>query len=197
MLERFAEEDRLEQMNMQAGAGRACGGGVDARKASGPTRITSDATRQCCTLEKACATQLAAWETAGCTGRTHIHRRHTLPRCPCLLQRRRAKQAEHMREVERLLAYRRQLYQAMRVRVRPMQSGQRVCACPQVSCCKCILAARCTGSAFRVLSCSPVLARAACRRRRRLRRHARRRQRPGRPRWWRRSASACCARRGT
>lgn len=36
----------------------------------------------------------------------------------CLLQRRRAKQAEHMREVERLLAFRRQLYQAMRVSIR-------------------------------------------------------------------------------
>ena len=32
------------------------------------------------------------------------------------LQKRRAKQAAHTREVERLLAYRRQLYQAMRVR---------------------------------------------------------------------------------
>lgn len=31
------------------------------------------------------------------------------------LQKRRAKQAAHMREVERLLAYRRQLYHAMRV----------------------------------------------------------------------------------
>lgn len=35
--------------------------------------------------------------------------------CPCVLQRRRAKQVEHMREVDRLLMYRRQLYQAMRV----------------------------------------------------------------------------------
>jgi hypothetical protein len=34
------------------------------------------------------------------------------------LQRRRAKQAAHTREVERLLAYRRQLYQAMRVSLR-------------------------------------------------------------------------------
>ena len=31
------------------------------------------------------------------------------------LQKRRTKQAAHMREVERLLAFRRQLYQAMRV----------------------------------------------------------------------------------
>jgi hypothetical protein len=41
-----------------------------------------------------------------------------VPGVPCgdRLQKRRARQAEHLREVERLLGYRRQLFAAMRVR---------------------------------------------------------------------------------
>lgn len=53
---------------------------------------------------------------------------------PCLLQRRRTKQAEHMREVERLLAYRRQLYQAVLVRGQPAPGCQQG-PCADNHCC--------------------------------------------------------------
>lgn len=83
MLERFAEEDRLEQMGQQA----SWGGRVSLCRAGPAARR-----------------------------RLPTNPKPPLPHNALLcLQRRRARQAEHTREVERLLAYRRQLYMAMRV----------------------------------------------------------------------------------
>jgi hypothetical protein len=96
MLERFAEEDRLEQMNMQVWRGRAC---------------SQHTAPLMCRDPGGC---FEAWHAFQLWYRQLIAPWHLL--LMSLPQKRRAKQAAHMREVERLLAYRRQLYLAMQVR---------------------------------------------------------------------------------